>query len=68
MLYDFVKENPDITVAAEFDTGEQYGFGALKDDSGPKLVEKFNTLLATAKTDGKYKEIYKKWFGVEPKK
>lgn len=68
VLYDFVKENPDTAVVAEFDTGEQYGFGALKDGSGPKLVEKFNTLLAAAKTDGKYNEIYKTWFGVEPKK
>ena len=68
VLYDFVKANPDTAVAAEFDTGEQYGFGALKDGSGPKLVEKFNTLLTTAKSDGKYNEIYKKWFGVEPKK
>jgi polar amino acid transport system substrate-binding protein len=68
VLYDFVKENPDTAVVAEFDTGEQYGFGALKDGSGPKLVEKFNTLLAAAKSDGRYNEIYKKWFGVEPKK
>lgn len=68
VLYDFVKANPDTAVVAEFDTGEQYGFGALKDGSGPKLVEKFNTLIAAAKTDGKYNEIYKKWFGVEPKK
>ncbi|MEU4394482.1 transporter substrate-binding domain-containing protein [Kribbella sp. NPDC023855] len=68
VLYDFVKENPDTAVVAEFDTGEQYGFAALKDGSGPKLVEKFNTLLAAAKSDGKYNEIYKKWFGVEPKK
>jgi polar amino acid transport system substrate-binding protein len=68
VLYDFVKANPDTAVVAEFNTGEQYGFGALKDGSGPKLVEKFNTLLAAAKTDGKYNEIYKKWFGVEPKK
>ncbi|MGC4939569.1 ABC transporter substrate-binding protein [Kribbella sp. DT2] len=68
VLYDFVKENPDTAVVAEFDTGEQYGFGALKDGSGPKLVEKFNTLLTAAQGDGKYNEIYKKWFGVEPKK
>jgi polar amino acid transport system substrate-binding protein len=68
VLYDFVKENPDTAVVAEFDTGEQYGFAALKDGSGPKLVEKFNSLLAAAKSDGKYNEIYKKWFGVEPKK
>ncbi|HET6292729.1 MAG TPA: ABC transporter substrate-binding protein [Kribbella sp.] len=68
VLYDFVKANSDMAVVAEFDTGEQYGFGALKDGSGPKLVEKFNTLLTAAKADGKYNEIYKKWFGVEPKK
>jgi polar amino acid transport system substrate-binding protein len=68
VLYDFVKANPDMEIATEFDTGEQYGFAALKDGSGPKLVAKFNELLAKAKTDGTYNEIYKKWFGVEPKK
>jgi polar amino acid transport system substrate-binding protein len=68
VLYDFVKANPDMEIATEFDTGEQYGFGALKDGSGPKLVAKFNEVLAKAKTDGTYNEIYKKWFGVEPKK
>jgi polar amino acid transport system substrate-binding protein len=68
VLYDFVKENSDMAVVAEFNTGEQYGFGALKDGSGPKLVEKFNELLTKAKSDGKYNEIYKKWFGVEPTK
>jgi len=68
VLYDFVKENEDMAVVTEFNTGEQYGFGALKDGSGPKLVGKFNELLTKAKSDGKYNEIYKKWFGVEPKK
>ncbi|MFF1821981.1 transporter substrate-binding domain-containing protein [Kribbella sp. NPDC058245] len=67
-IYDFVKDNPDLAVVTEFDTGEQYGFAALKDGSGPKVVAKFNELLAKAKTDGKYNELYKKWFGVEPKK
>ncbi|WP_328327313.1 transporter substrate-binding domain-containing protein [Kribbella sp. NBC_00382] len=68
-LYSFVKENPDTEVTAEFDTGEQYGFAAKKDDpSGTKLIAKFNELLAKAKTDGSYNEIFKKWFGVEPKK
>ena len=68
VLYDFVKENPDMAVVTEFDTGEQYGFAALKDGSGPAIVKKFNELLAKAKSDGKYNEIYKTWFGVEPKK
>ncbi len=68
VLYDFVKANPEMTIATEFNTGEQYGFAALKDGSGPKLVAKFNELLTKAKSDGQYNEIYKKWFGVEPKK
>ncbi|MEU4198149.1 ABC transporter substrate-binding protein [Kribbella sp. NPDC026611] len=69
VLYPFVSENPDTTVAAEFNTGEQYGFAAKKDDpSGTKLVEKFNQLLTKAKSDGSYNEIYKKWFKTEPKK
>lgn len=67
VLYDYVKDNPDVTVATEFNTGEQYGFAAKKGD-GTKLTDKFNELLAKAKTDGKYDEIFKKWFGVAPKK
>jgi polar amino acid transport system substrate-binding protein len=69
VMYDFAKDNADMEVTAEFDTGEKYGFAAKKNDpSGDKLIAKFNELLAKAKTDGKYNEIYKKWFGVEPKK
>ena len=69
VLYDYVKDNPDVAVVAEFNTGEQYGFAARKgDETATKLVDKFNTLLAQAKTDGKYDEIFKKWFGVAPKK
>ena len=69
VLYPFVSENQDTAVVAEFDTGEQYGFAAKKNDpSGTKLVEKFNELLTKAKSDGTYNEIYKKWFKTEPKK
>jgi polar amino acid transport system substrate-binding protein len=68
-LYSFVTANPDTEVTAEFNTGEQYGFAAKKDDpSGTKLLTKFNDLLAKAKADGTYNQIFKKWFGVEPKK
>jgi polar amino acid transport system substrate-binding protein len=68
-LYSFVTANPDTEVTAEFNTGEQYGFAAKKDDpSGTKLLTKFNDLLTKAKADGTYDQIFKKWFGVEPKK
>jgi polar amino acid transport system substrate-binding protein len=68
-LYNFVTANPDTEVSTEFDTGEKYGFAAKKGDpSGEKLISKFNELLAKAKTDGTYNTLYKKWFGIEPKK
>jgi polar amino acid transport system substrate-binding protein len=68
-LYNFVQGNPDTEVTAEFNTGEQYGFAAKKDDpSGTKLLTRFNGLLAKAKSDGTYNQLFKKWFGVEPKK
>ena len=67
-LYDYVKDNPDTAVAAEFDTGEKYGFAADKaDPSSVKLIEMLNASLKKAREDGTYKELYKKWFGVEPK-
>ena len=35
-------------------------------DTG-ELVAKVNAALANMKKDGRYTEIYKKWFGAEPK-
>lgn len=65
VLYDFVEKNPDTQVAAEFDTGEQYGFAVAKDGNDP-LLETVNEALATAKEDGTYDRIYKKYFGDAP--
>ncbi|UPK73680.1 ABC transporter substrate-binding protein [Nocardioidaceae bacterium SCSIO 66511] len=67
VLTDFAKQNDDVKVAAEFDTGEQYGFPAEKGDANAeKLVDRFNELLAKAKKDGEYDKIYKEWFGTTP--
>ncbi|MBB3808596.1 glutamine ABC transporter substrate-binding protein GlnH [Pseudochelatococcus contaminans] len=44
--------------------GHEYGIGFPK---GSELVAKVNEALATLKKDGRYNEIYKKWFGTEPK-
>lgn len=49
---------------ASLDTGEQYGIGMKKDNTALKKV--VDEVLATAKSDGTYNEIYKKWFGTEP--
>lgn len=66
-LYDFVQSEPDTEVSTEFDTGEVYGFPAMKDDdNAQKLIDRLNKVLAKAKKDGTYDEIYKKWFGTGP--
>ncbi|UYM05750.1 ABC transporter substrate-binding protein [Solicola gregarius] len=67
VLTDFVEQNDDTKVAAEFDTGEQYGFPAEKDDeNAQKLIDRLNDVLAKAKQDGEYDKIYKEWFGTTP--
>jgi polar amino acid transport system substrate-binding protein len=66
VLYDFAKANPDTEVSVEFNTGEQYGIGAAKTGS-EALVKVVDEVLAKAKSDGTYVEIYKKWLGTAPK-
>ena len=34
----------------------------------PELLEKVNKALADLKADGTYAKLYKKWFGIDPKK
>lgn len=66
VLYDFGKDNPKTKVVKEFQTGENYGFNMALDNT--KLLKVFNDTLKTAKTDGSYNTIYKKWFGVDAPK
>ena len=54
--------NPDFEVAAEFDTGEQYGM-AVKKDGSVDLLRFINNVLAELKADGGYDKIYNRWFG-----
>lgn len=65
VLYDYVQQNPDMAVTTEFDTGEQYGF-AVQKDSNDELLETINQVLEDAREDGRYDEIYEKWFGESP--
>ncbi len=65
VLYDYVGDNPDLEVATEFDTGEQYGF-AVALDGNDELLTTINDVLATAKEDGTYDKIYAKYFGDTP--
>lgn len=59
---DVVKANPDLEVAAEFDTGEQYGM-AVRRNGNVELLQVVNDVLAELKKDGGYDEIYATWFG-----
>jgi polar amino acid transport system substrate-binding protein len=64
VLLDFAKKNADVEVAATFKTGEQYGFGMKLGNQA--LAKVVNEVIAKAKQDGTYKQLYRKWFGVEP--
>lgn len=64
---EYVKNNPDAKVEAiedpeNFDS-EFYGFMFPK---GSELVAEFDEALKAVIENGKYAEIYQKWFGTEP--
>ena len=65
VLLDYVKDNPELEVAAQFETGEQYGFG-MKKGTSQKLEQTVNAVIEQAKADGTYDRIYEKWFGAKP--
>jgi polar amino acid transport system substrate-binding protein len=65
VLLDYVKANPELEVAAQFETGEQYGFG-MKKGTSAELKKVVDQVIEQAKGDGTYDRIYKKWFGVKP--
>ncbi|WP_253830754.1 ABC transporter substrate-binding protein [Prauserella aidingensis] len=58
------KERDALEVSTEFDTGEQYGI-AVADGNGA-LQAKVDEIIDAAKQDGRYDDIYKKWFGEAP--
>ncbi len=63
VMLSFAKDNPTTQVTSEFETGEHYGFNMGKDNTA--IQAEVNKVIAAAKEDGTYSEIYKKWFGVE---
>ncbi len=60
VLLDFAKDNDDVKVTAEFDTGEQYGLAVKTGNKA--LLDQANKTLDRIKDDGTYDEIYAKWF------
>ncbi len=61
---DFVDDNPDFIIGAEFDTGEEYGFAVRTGNSA--LLDVINDVLQQAREDGTYDEIYEEWIGQAP--
>jgi polar amino acid transport system substrate-binding protein len=59
---DVIANNSRLEVAAEFDTGEQYGM-AVKKDGNVDLLRTVNDVLADLRANGGYDKIYEEWFG-----
>ena len=57
-----IERHPNFEVVAEFDTGEQYGM-AVKKDGNVDLLRVVNQVLSDIQENGRYDEIYEKWFG-----
>lgn len=62
----FVKENKDkdVKMVGDLRTSEHYGIVFPKKNT--ELLDTFNKSLKTLKENGKYAEIYKKWFVSDP--
>lgn len=61
----YIKQNPkDAKIVGDLRTSEHYGIAFPKKNT--ELLEKVNSALKTLKENGKYAEIYKKWFGADP--
>lgn len=65
VLLDYVKQNPELAVAAQFETGEQYGFG-MKKGTSEELQKVVDQVIQQARSDGTYDRLYEKWFGAKP--
>ena len=61
LLNYFVSQNPEVEVAAEFQTGEEYGF-SVKKDGNDELLTAINDGIAS----DEYDAVYEKWFGSAP--
>ena len=65
VLTEALKTDPGkASIAAQFDTGEQYGLGMKLGNTALKTV--VDEVIAEAKSDGTYDKLFKKWIGDVP--
>lgn len=57
-------EGGKFTIAEQYDTDEHYGF-AMKKKGSEELVKAVNEQLTTLRDNGKYKELYNKYFATK---
>lgn len=62
--YYIAQGNDQVKMVGDLKTSEYYGIAIPKQK--PEVLEKVNAALKTIKENGKYAEIYKKWFSVDP--
>lgn len=65
VVNDVVERFPVVEIAAEFDTGEQYGMAVAK-NGNIDLLRRVNEVIADIQSNGRYGEIYADWFGAAP--
>lgn len=59
----YVAANPDVAkIAAPIESGEPESFAIAVAKDNTELLDKLNAGLENVKADGKYMEIYDKWF------
>ena len=54
----------DMEIIEEVPTGEQFGIAVSKDN--PELTAAINAALKQIRADGRYDELYEKYFGTKP--
>lgn len=67
VVEEYAKNNPDqkLKVVADDDAFEDEYYGIMF-PKGSEIVDDFKVALNKILDNGKYSEIYKKWFGIEP--
>ncbi|MBM7868182.1 transporter substrate-binding domain-containing protein [Heliobacterium gestii] len=66
ILMGFATDEPDYVLVGGLFTEEPYGFGFQK--GHPEWVKYVNDFMKEMKANGKYDELYKKWFKQDPPK